>query len=71
MTTETPRKITSRAFAEALANAGIIRDLNLVRRIVVDAQAGHALRVYVEYFGDERWLNVVHVLDGIEITTQP
>lgn len=58
-------------FGRALAAAGIISDLENVRRIVIDAEAGELLRLYVEYFGDERWLNVAQALDGIEITTQP
>jgi hypothetical protein len=69
MNTRAPRKIMSREFAEALAAAGIIHDLGNVRRIVLDAQAGDVVRVYVEYYGDERWLNVTCALDGVEVTT--
>lgn len=71
MPAATPRKILSNEFGQALADAGIIDDPGRVRRIVVDAQAGHALVVYVEYFGDERWLNVAQTLEGVEVTTQP
>jgi len=66
-----PAKIRSEAFAEALAHAGIIHDLGNVHRIVVDALAGEPLRVYVEYYGDERWLNVTPALDGVQVTTRP
>jgi len=69
MSTQVPRKIVSREFAQALADVGIIQGLGNVRRIVVDAQAGEPLRFYVEYYGDERWLNVTQALDGIEVTT--
>lgn len=69
--TTTPRKITSREFGQALATAGIVRDIENVRRIVIDAEAGELLRLYVEYFGDERWLNVALALDGVEVITSP
>ena len=67
--TQTPRKITASEFGKALADAGIISDLENVRRIVIDAKAGEPLRFYVEYFGDERWLNVAQFLKGIVVTT--
>ena len=71
MAAQTPRKIAAQEFAKAIAGAGIIHDLDGVRRIVIDALAGEPLRVYVEYYGDERWLDVTHALDGVEITTAP
>ena len=71
MPAQTPRKILSGEFAQALADAGIIDDPGSISRIVLDAKAGEPLRMYVEHFADERWLNVALALDGIEITTQP
>jgi hypothetical protein len=65
------RIIPSERFGQALAEAGIIDDLSLVRRIVIDAEAGHAVRMHVEYYGDERLLRVAQALDGIEITSVP
>lgn len=61
--------IMSERFAKALQDAGIVDDGHICR-VVIDAQSGHALMVHVEYFGDEKILNVVRVLDGIEIHTQ-
>lgn len=66
-----PRVITSEAFAGALAGAGIIHDVSRVRRIVIDAEAGHVVRVYVERFGDERLLDVAQALGGVEISGIP
>lgn len=66
-----PRVITAEAFGQALADAGIIGDLDRVARIVIDAQAGHVLVMHVQYFGDERLLKVAQSLDGIEITSAP
>lgn len=61
--------ITSERFAKALQDAGILDDGH-VRRVVIDAQAGHVLMLHVEYFGDEKLLNVVRTLDGAEVHTQ-
>jgi hypothetical protein len=66
-----PAVITAEAFARALAGAGVIHDIHRVRRVVVDAEAGSAVRVYVERYGDERLLNVVPTLNGIEIIGVP
>jgi hypothetical protein len=63
--------ITADRFGQALADAGIIEDINQVRRIVIDAQSGHAVMLYVERYGDERLLKVAQTLDGIEISTVP
>ena len=63
----TPPVITSEAFAQKLVDLGIVEEIGLIRRLVVDAQAGHALMVHVEYFGDERWLEVTRTLDGVEV----
>lgn len=62
--------IKSEKFAQALADAGIIADSTLVRRIVIDAQAGKPLMVYVEYFGDRQWLNVAKFAAGVEVITR-
>ena len=66
-----PRVIASEAFAKALADAGIIPDLDRVARIVIYAQAGHVLVMHVQYFGDERLLKVAQSLEGIEISSAP
>jgi hypothetical protein len=54
-------------FARALADAGIICQLDHVRRIVIDARVGDVVVVHVERLGDSRLLNVVRSLDGVEV----
>ena len=65
-----PRRIHSRHLLAALKDAGIIRDGDYVRRVVIDIQVEHAVVVHVERYGDERLLDVVRLLDGIEIKTR-
>lgn len=62
-----PRKITSDAFFKALIAADVFRDGESVRRVVIDAQAGHGLMVHVERWGDDRMLEIAPVLTGIEV----
>lgn len=52
--------IMGRAFLEALGSAGIIRVEDHIRRVVIDAPVDEALQVYVERYGDDRLLEVVH-----------
>lgn len=67
-----PRVIRAERFCQALAEAGVIQeDLNYVRRVVIDVQAGHVVVIYVERFGDERLLNVAMTLEGIEVSSVP
>ena len=67
-TVDHPRRITGNRFLEALRDAGIIRQDDLIRRVVIDADVSNSVMVYVERFGDTRILSVVTTLDGIEIT---
>ena len=72
MTEKIARRIESREFAKSLVDAGIIDfDLDSMRRIVIDANAGEFLMVYVETFGDERWLSAGVHMEGIEVHTGP
>lgn len=64
-------KITGDQFFKALLAADVFRDGESVRRVVIDAQAGHALIIHVERYGDERMLSVVPTLEGVEITGVP
>ena len=72
MTDLQPRKrILGRDLAAALHEAGLIPgDLNSVRRIVIDLQAFEAAVMYVDYYADERWLEVVRTFAGVEIRTR-
>lgn len=54
-------------FAEALLAAGVIRVEDNVTRVVIDAKVGHMPVIYVERYADERLLEVVPALTGVEI----
>jgi hypothetical protein len=64
-----PRRLHPRSqkVFDALKEAGIIRDGDYVRRVVIDINVDCAVVVHVERYGDERLLNLVRTLDGIEI----
>lgn len=64
-----PRPVSANDFAKALQDAGVIQDREMIRRLVIDVQAGHHVVLYVERFADERLLTVALSLDGIEVTT--
>lgn len=61
------RPITAEALHKALIDSGVIRDGERIRRIVIDAQAGNVVVIHVERFGDERLLDVVRSLEGVEV----
>jgi hypothetical protein len=62
-----PRLITGSDFAEALAAAGVIDDIGTIGRIVIDVKPDDVVRLHVERYGDERLLQVLRTLDGIEV----
>lgn len=64
-------QITADQFFAALLAADVVREGEKIRRVVIDAEAGHALVMYVERFGDDRLLKVVPTLEGIEIAAVP
>jgi hypothetical protein len=66
-----PRMIRSETFLEALLEAGVVHEGEYISRVVIDAKVRGAVRVYVERFGDERLLDVVKTLEGIEIMSTP
>lgn len=54
---------TGRTFAKALEEAGVITDINRVERIIIDvADAMAPVRIYVQYIGDKKMLDVAGVL---------
>lgn len=73
MTTEAPpRRIPPREFYQALVEAGVVRDDDSVIRVVIDvSDRNPAVVLYVERWGDERLLDVVTTLDGVEIRGVP
>lgn len=62
-----PAVLTTHLFHQALVDAGVIRDGERIRRIVLDARAGQPVMLHIERFGDSRLLDVVQSLDGIEV----
>jgi hypothetical protein len=62
--------ITSEKFGQALADAGLIEDIDSTCRIVIDAQVGEPLMIYVQRFGDERWLDVAPLAAGVQVITR-
>lgn len=59
--------ILGNSFLEALAEAGIIQAGEKVRRVVIDADVTAPVVIHVERYGDERLLNVVRKLEGVEV----
>lgn len=55
------------AVAQALVDAGIVDDSNYVRRVVIDISWDGPVMVYIERFTDERIVNVMTALGGVEI----
>lgn len=61
-------RISSDRFFEKLVEAGVFTKGEHIRRIVIDAQVGHALVIHVERYGDWRVLDVVASECGTTIT---
>jgi hypothetical protein len=64
-----PKLITAHAFWQALVAAGVFHEDegDKVRRVVIDANVGDAVVVYVERWADERLLSVATTLEGIQV----
>ncbi len=62
------RRIKSETFVQALHRSGVVPDPLTIRRVVIDAQAGNVLLIYLETFGDERILDVALTLEGVKVT---
>lgn len=58
MTQPGPHPILGRKFMEALAEAGILRVEDRIRRVIIDASMDGAVLMYVERYGDDRLLSV-------------
>ncbi|HWD45896.1 MAG TPA: hypothetical protein VHM23_19660 [Actinomycetota bacterium] len=65
------RVVSTKAFYQALVAAGVLREDETIRRVVIDANAGDVVVMYVERWGDERLLQVATTLDGIEVSSVP
>jgi hypothetical protein len=66
-----PKTITDRQFHKALVDAGVIRADEWYRRIVIDVQIDSVVVMYLERFGDDRMLQVIQTLEGVEIRGVP
>jgi hypothetical protein len=64
-----PKLVTSEAVFKAMAATGAFdfADGNTVRRVVIDLRAGSLPVVHVELHGDERLLDVVPSLVGVQV----
>lgn len=68
MPTTLPRILSVQAFAKALIEAGIIPADGTVRRLVIDVDSDKpGVIMHLECYGDERMLEVVQALQGVEI----
>lgn len=58
------KMITSRAFAKALVDAGVLTqdEVNRTRRIVIDIVENDVPRLYIERYGDEALLEIAPML---------
>ena len=61
------KPIVGKTFLEALGAAGIITADMRVRRVVIDAKIGDFVVMHVECYGDERLIEIVPALTGVEI----
>jgi len=64
---ERPKLISSAALFDALVAAGVVREGERIRRVVIDALVGESVVIHVERLGDTRLLSVVRTLEGVEV----
>lgn len=51
----------------ALIASGIITEQDCARRVIIDLQVGAVPVIHVEKWGDDRLLELVRALEGVEI----
>ena len=68
-TTERPKRLHwhNQELLDALKEAGIIRDDDYVRRVVIDVCVGRAVEIHVERYGDDRLLRVIRSMTGVDV----
>ena len=66
-----PSPVKADAVLNALAAAGILSDRDHIHRVVLDLRVGHVAQLYVERYGDDRLLDLVRTVDGIEVRGVP
>lgn len=63
-----PKVLSVHQFAKALIDAGIVPADGTVRRLVIDVDVDKAAVImHMERYGDQRMLQVVQALEGVEI----
>jgi len=69
--TARPKRLHGRSqqIWDALRDAGIVRENDYVRRVIIDINVTAAVVIYIERYGDERLLDVIRTLDGAVIRT--
>jgi hypothetical protein len=65
----TVTRMYGREMLSALTEAGVIRQGDYVRRVIIDIEMNSAVIMHIERYGDTRLLNLVRTLDGIKILT--
>ncbi len=55
---------------DALAEAGVISVEDRIRRVVIDLKVNEVAVIHVERIGDEKLLNVVPSMVGVEIVRE-
>ena len=65
--------LMSNAFYDALIESGVLGTdpPRVVNKVVIVAASGEPLRVFVEYLGEEGWLDVPGLMAGVEVHTSP
>ena len=57
-------RIRGRVFAQALADAGVVSDLDTIMRIVIDVRAHEPVWIHVQRLGDDRLIDLAAMLTG-------
>lgn len=58
--------VADKLLCDALGDAlGV--DITTVRRVVIDIEANHVPVVHIEQYGDEKLINVVRALEGVQV----
>lgn len=61
--------VLSDAVMKRMQEAGVIQDIGMLQRVVIDLQCGHIPVIHVRQVGDDRLLDVVETLDGAKVVT--
>lgn len=62
-----PPSVLGRDVIAALVTAGVLREGERITRVVIDAHHDALAVIHVQLFADERLLEVLSTLEGVEI----